>query len=460
MISNRQLKNCNGLTMSVQKKYEHILQRDLNHIWHPCSQMKDYENMDALLIKKASGSYIEIHSGKKIIDAISSWWCKLLGHNHPYIKAKVIEQINKFEHAILANTINEKIIELSEKLTSKTKNLNKIFYAGDGSCAVEIALKMSLHSRKIKGQHHKNKFIAFENGYHGETIGALSVSDLGIYKNPYKDLLFDVYTISNIPYVNSKENPLWDDCSLQWKEIEEKLEKIKNDVTAIIFEPIVQGAGGMKIYSKDFLTKLKAWAKTNDIHLIADEIMTGICRTGKFFACEYADIEPDFLCLSKGLTSGWLPFSTVMIKDEIYDIFYNDYSPENSFLHSHTYCGNPLGVSAALATLDVIENDNILALAYNLEANMLNLMKNIAIKTGRLKNVRGIGGIVAADIIFDNNDKNKRIGLEIYKIAIKNGAFLRPLGNTLYWLPPVNIEEHTLQELSQITEHSIITYFK
>ena len=216
----------------------------------------------------------------------------------------------------------------------------------------------------------------------------------------------------------------------------------------------------MKIYSKDFLVKLRKWASENEIHLIADGIMTGICRTNKFFACEYADIEPDFMCLSKGLTSGWILFSAAMIKDEIYDIFYNDYSPENSFLHSHTYCGNPIAVSAALATLDVIENDNILAKVDILESKMLHLMKNIAVKTGRLKNVRGIGGIVAADIIIDKNDKYKRIGLEIYKIAIKNGAFLRPLGNTLYWLPPVNIEDHTLQELAQITKHSIITCFK
>jgi adenosylmethionine-8-amino-7-oxononanoate aminotransferase len=434
--------------------------QNLNYIWHPCSQMKDYTNLKPLRIKSASGSYIELENGRRVIDAISSWWCKLLGHGHPYIKAKVIEQINKFEHVMLANTINEKIIELSEKLASETKNLNKIFYAGDGSCAVEIALKMSLHSRKIKAQKHKNKFIAFKNGYHGETMGALSVSDLGIYKNSYKDLLFDVYMISNIPYINSKENPLWDDCSIQWKLIEEKLEKIKNDVTAIIFEPIVQGAGGMKIYSKDLLVKLKSWAIINDIHLIADEIMTGICRTGKMFACEYANIEPDFLCLSKGLTSGWLPFSAVMIKEEIYDLFYNDYSPENSFLHSHTYCGNPLGVSAALATLEIIENENILSQTKELEIKMLNLINNIAIKTGRLKNVRGIGGIVAADLIINDNDKNKRIGFEIFKRAVHAGALLRPLGNTIYWLPPVNIKEHTLEELSQITEYAITSCFK
>ncbi len=446
--------------MSFTNSSSSIKKQNLNHIWHPCSQMKDYTNLKPLCIKSANGSYIELENGKRIIDAISSWWCKLLGHNHPYIKAKVIEQINKFEHVILANTINEKIIELSEKLTSKTQNLNKIFYAGDGSCAVEIALKMSLHARKIKDQRYKNKFIAFENGYHGETIGALSVSDLGIYKDPYKELLFDIYTIPNIPYVNSKEDPLWDDCSTQWKIIEEKLEKIKNNVTAIIFEPIVQGAGGMKIYSKAFLTKLKAWAEINDIHLIADEIMTGICRTGKMFAYEYANIEPDFLCLSKGLTSGWLPFSAVMIKDEIYDLFYNDYSPENSFLHSHTYCGNPLGVSAALATLEIIENESILSKTKMLETNMFNLMNEIAIKTGRLKNIRGIGGIIAADLLIDKDNKNERIGFEIFKQAIQLGALLRPLGNTIYWLPPVNIEKTTLQELAQITEYSITSYFK
>ena len=424
-----------------------LQEKSLKHIWYPCSQMKDYEEFRPLVIKAAKGSYIELADGKKLLDAISSWWCKSLGHNHPRLKKAIIDQIEKFEHVILANTTHELIVNLSQELATLMPKLSKVFYAGDGSCAIEIAMKMSLHSRYINGDVKRNRFITLKDSYHGETIGALSVSDIGLYKNPYNTILFQPYIIDLIPYVHSIYDPLWNDCSEKWNTLEKSLEIYIDSTTALIVEPIVQGAGGMKIYSKDFLNRLAKWANKHNIHLIADEIMTGIGRTGKMLACQHAEIIPDFICLAKGLTSGWMPFSAVLTTDDIYNKFYDDFSSGKAFLHSHTYSGNALGVAVALETLNIIKEERLHTRDIN--QIMLKNMYEIKDKTGRLKNVRGIGGIVAADLI--TNNKTPRLGYLIYQAAIKAGILLRPLGNTIYWLPPLNITDEEIEELKNKT---------
>ena len=430
---------------------------DLKFNWHPCSQMKDYEVFKPLVITRAYDSYLELSDGRKIIDAISSWWCKSLGHNHPLLKQALVEQIEKFEHVIFANTTNETIVKLSQKLTSLMTGLNKVFYAGDGSCAVEIALKMSLHSRVIHGETHRHQFIALKNGYHGETIGAMSVSDLEIYRAPYKSLLFTPVFIEPL-YVSGIEDPHWNDASDHWPAIEKQLAPHCNTVTAIIVEPILQGAGGMRIYSQYFLSRINAWAKEHHIHIIVDEIMTGVGRTGKMLACEYADIQPDFICLSKGLTSGWMPFSAVLTTSDMYQTFYDDYETGKSFLHSHTYSGNVLGASLALTTLEIIEKNHLCNKANTLQTVMRSYMKEIAEKTGRIQNIRGIGAVIAADVITEN--RSKRLGYHLYQEAVKLGALLRPLGNTIYWLPPLIISDQTLLDLKEITLKAISSVYK
>ncbi len=430
-----------------------LIQRDLNCLWHPCAQMKDYEVFKPLIIKRARGSIIELSDGRKIIDAIASWWCKSLGHNHPQLKKALLQQLDKFEHVLLANTTYETIVQLSEKLTALMPSLKKVFYASDGSSAVEIAMKMSLHTRQIKGETNRKKFIALSNSYHGETIGALSVSDMGLYRDPYKELLFDVAFLAPLPYVLTRNDPLWGNCQQHWDILKKQLDLLAHETTAILVEPIVQGAGGMRLYSQDLLKRLRDWTKQHGIHLIADEIMTGIGRTGKMLACEYANIEPDFLCLAKGLTSGWLPLSAVLTSDEIYYLFYDEYDTGKAFLHSHTHCGNALAVSIALATLQVMEQEHICRYVSELEPLMFRYMSEIAEHTGKLENVRSMGAIVAADFIV--RDPQQRVGFEVYKSAVKLGALLRPLGNTIYWFPPLNIEFSTLQELKEITQKSI-----
>lgn len=431
-----------------------MIERSLRHIWHPCSQMKDYETFKPLEIMGAQGSHFELKDGKKVIDAISSWWCKSLGHQHPRLKKALLAQLEKFEHVILANTTNETIVKLSEKLALLCPSLNKMFFASDGSCAVEIAMKMSLHTRQIQQDTRRHLFLSLENSYHGETTGALSVSDVGIYRDPYAAILFKPAIITSVPYVHSTEDAVWDNCEAQWQHVLQQLTPYAETATAILVEPILQGGGGMKVYSQDFLKRLREWTKIHHIHLIADEIMTGIGRTGRMLACDYANIEPDFICLSKGLTSGWLPLSVVMTRQSIYDIFYDDYSSGKSFLHSHSFSGNALAASVALEVLSIMEEEKICERVMVLGCAMRQQMLRVAKETGKLTNVRGIGAMVAADLIC--KEPHRRLGFEVFQQAVGLGAFLRPLANTIYWLPPLNMTMNDLDQLSDITKQAIL----
>lgn len=437
-----------------------IAARDLQHIWHPCSQMKDYETFKPLLIKNAKGCYIELQSGHRLIDAISSWWCKSLGHSHPALKKALFNQANRFEHVILANTCQEPLVRLAEKLASFTKTLQKVFFASEGSSAVEIALKMSLHARIISGDTKRTQFMALENGYHGETILALAASDLSLYRKPYQSLLPKISFLTSLPYLSSERDPLWDDCSKSWPTIEAQLNQHASTLSAIIFEPIIQGSGGMRLYSKDFLVRLQKWARSHQVHLIADEIMTGLGRTGYPLACQHADVEPDFICLSKGLTGGFLPMSAVLTTNNIYDLFYDDYETGKSFLHSHTFSGNALAAAVAWECLHILETEDIYTKVRVQAPYLRHLMQNVANETKRLTNIRGIGSIIAADLILEPHQHTKRYGYQIYQEAIKMGALLRPLGNTIYWLPPLNIKNKTLKQLSNITSRAIQLTFR
>ena len=432
--------------VNIQK----LISKDLNHIWHPCTQMKDFETCPPLVVDRAQGSYLYTNQGP-LIDAISSWWCKSLGHGHPAVVHAIKKQLKRFEHVIGANTTHPVLVELAEELAEITGKQH-VFFASDGATAVEIAMKLAIHANQIKGFKHKNQFIALKNGYHGESLGTMSISDLGIYKAPYHSFGVDCHFIDNIPYVTGTNDPLWSDCDAHWAAILKQLDEVSDKVCALILEPIIQGAGGMLCYSADFLKRISLWAQKNNIYLIADEIMTGIGRTGEWLACNHASVKPDLICLSKGLTSGSIPLSCVMIDNSIYDLFYGDYDAGNSFLHSNTYSCNPLAVSAALATIQTIRNENIIQQAQDLSKTMLEQLQRISDQSGKLKNVRGVGAVVAADLI-DANDY--RIGNEVYRQALKFGALIRPIGKTLYWLPPLNTDKEIIGKLAEITLNSI-----
>jgi adenosylmethionine-8-amino-7-oxononanoate aminotransferase len=433
---------------------DRIIAQDLNHIWHPGMQMKDFEQCPPVIVYRAQGSYLETNQGK-LIDGISSWWCKSLGHRHPAILTAIKKQLAQFEHVIAANTTHAPLAQLGEKLAEISKNQH-LFFASDGSCAVEIALKLALHAQQLNGQSQRREFISLRNSYHGETLGALSVSDLGLYKKPYEGLSLTCHFIDNIPYVTGENDPLWSNATLSWQATLKHLEQIKEQICALIIEPIIQGAGGMRCYSADFLNKLATWAQEQGIYVIVDEIMTGLGRTGRWLASDYAQIKPDLICLSKGLTSGSIPLSCVLIDKAIYNLFYADYGEGKSFLHSHTYSGHALAISAALATINVIEKENLNQKALLLGKQMLALFKEIAEKTNKLTNIRSIGAIVAGDLV---DLPHQRIGFRFYQEALKRGALLRPLGNTLYWLPPLITDEQTIIHLAEITLNSIYAVY-
>lgn len=428
-----------------------LIERDINHIWHPCTQMKDFEQCPPLIINQAKDSFLYTNRGP-VIDAISSWWCKSLGHGHPAVINAIQQQLMKFEHVIGANTTHPIIVNLAEKLTQITGKQHS-FFASDGSSAVEIAMKLALQAQQIKGHPERQQFISLEQGYHGETLGALGVGDLGLYKKPYESWTKNCHILRDIPYVHGKSDPLWMNCETYWQKLLPELERFQPDTCAIIVEPIVQGSAGMLCYSADFLHRLAAFAKKHDIYLITDEIMTGLCRTGEWLASHHAKIDPDIICLSKGLTSGSLPLSCALIDHSIYELFYTDYSIERSFLHSHTYSGNALAASAALATLQTMEQENIYQQANLLGDTMRRYFAEVSQLTGKLGPIRSIGAIVAADLA--PHPTVSRIGNRLYEEALSQGALLRPIDNTLYWLPPLTTDESTIGKLAEITLRSI-----
>lgn len=399
-----------------------LIKLDLAHIWHPCTQMKEHEFVPLIPIKKAKGVYLYDFNDKSYIDCVSSWWVNLFGHSNDYINAKIIEQLNTLEHIIMAGFSHKSIIRLSKRLTDLLPaKLNKCFYADNGSSAVEVALKMSFHKNLLQGKL-KNKFLSLNNSYHGETIAALSVSDVELYKKTYKPLLLECL---NTPAPSGME------YEKELFELENLLEKEHKNINAFILEPLIQCAGSMNMYSAEFVKKACQLAKSYDIDIIFDEIAVGFGRSGTMFALELCEIVPDFLCLSKGLSGGYLPISVVITSDEIYNEFYAPYNEYKAFLHSHSYTGNALACAAANATLDIFIKDDVIN-QNKIKSEYINSLWQGFAEFKSVKNIRHQGMVFA----FDIEHPNPRFGLEIYLKALEFGLLLRPLGNTIYFMPP------------------------
>ncbi len=438
-----------------------LIQRDLTAIWHPCTQMKDHEFLPMIPIKKAKGVWLEDFSGNRYIDAISSWWVNLFGHGNEVISSAIKQQLDCVEHVLLAGFSHQAAITLSEQLIDITPQpLTKCFYADNGSSAVEVALKMSFHYWKNIGRPNKTKFINLSNSYHGETIGALSLGDVALYKEVYEPLMLDVITVPSPDSFNREQGENESDYAARmFEHMEQALQEHKDEVCAVIVEPLVQCAGNMRMYAANYLTLLRETCSKYGVHLIADEIAVGFGRTGSMFACEQAAISPDFMCLSKGLTGGYLPLSAVLTTDTIYEAFYDDYENLTAFLHSHSYTGNPLGCAAALATLNIFKTEN------TIEANKL-LSKEFAQQCERFMDhphvgdVRQTGMITAIELVKDKATKEaypwqERRGLEVYKYGLKNKALLRPLGNVIYFMPPYVINNEEIKLLVDVAERGI-----
>ncbi|HDZ5340435.1 TPA: adenosylmethionine--8-amino-7-oxononanoate transaminase [Campylobacter fetus] len=401
---------------------------DLEHIWHPCTQMSDHKDFPIIPIKRAKGAILTDFDGNEYIDCVSSWWVNIFGHSNEYINQKLSEQTQNLEHVIMAGFSHDGIIKLSKRLIDLLPYpLNRCFYGDNGSSAIEIALKMSYHKNIINGKN-KPLFLNLKNSYHGETIAALSVGDVELYKKIYKSIL--IKTIVTPVPLSFKGREVSDDEALSG--LKDILERYGNEISAFVLEPLIQCAGDMNMYSANFINKACVMAKKYDVDIIFDEIAVGFGRSGTMFALEQCDVVPDFLCLSKGITGGYLPLSVVVTSENIYEQFYDTYESQKAFLHSHSYTGNALACACANATLDIFETQNVIEKNIYLSKFIKSEFETL-LKYDFVDNFRQTGMVLAFDLI---GFEGKRMGYEIYKKALQKGLLLRPLANTIYFMPP------------------------
>lgn len=431
-------------------------ERDLAVLWHPCTQMKDHETLPMIPIRRGKGVWLEDFDGKRYVDAISSWWVNIFGHSNDHINAAVSLQMSKLEHVLLAGFTHEPVIRLSEKLVEITPTgLQRCFFTDNGSSAVEVALKMSFHYWLNKNdtkdsKPKKTKFINLANSYHGETLGALAVGDVSLYKETYEPLLMQPITVASPDSYFREEGESTADYAIrQFAAMEQTLEEHAGEVCAVIVEPLVQVAGNVRMYDAVYLKMLREACDRHDVLLIADEVAVGFGRTGTLFACEQASISPDFICLSKGITGGYLPLAAVLTTDTVYQAFYDDYENLTAFLHSHSYTGNALGCSAALATLELFEQRDVMQDNKILAAQMANAVADLA-DHPHVSEVRQCGMILAMEMVKNKSNKTpyawqERRGLKVYEHALKKGVLLRPLGNVVYFMPPYVINSDEIQ---------------
>ena len=446
----------------MNDKIADLQQRDLAHIWHPCSQMKDYETLPPIIVDHGKGSYLYAADGTAYLDIISSWWCNLLGHCNPKINAAITKQLESLEHVIFVNFTHEPAIKLCEELVKVLpQGLNKFNFADNGSSSVEIALGIAFQYQLQTGHPEKQRFMCLSEGYHGETIGALSVGSMDLFAQTYKPMMMNNIHVQAPDCYRCPFNKDREHCQCEcFKFAEEEFAKHAKETAAIIVEPIVQGCAGMRIYPALYLQKLRKLCDEYGVLLIADEIATGFGRTGKMFACNHAGITPDIMCISKALTGGYLPMAIVCTTDKIYDAFYDDYNKGKQFMHSHTYAGNPIGCATALAMLNIMKEENILENAAQKAKYFHAALDATFGKHKNIGEIRHIGLINAMELVTDKEHKtgfngNLRIGYEIYKKALTHGLLLRPLGNVIYFNPALNIAKEDMDKAVALAKQSI-----
>ena len=452
--------------------------RDLAVLWHPCTQMREHvigngaSGADSTLplvpIARGEGAWLIAQDGRRLLDAVSSWWTNLFGHAEPRIADAIAIQARQLEQVILAGFSHPPAVELAERLLALAPRqpgrapLSKVFYADNGSAGVEVALKMAFHCFRNRGELRRTRFVALENGYHGETLGALAVGDIPLYRRIYAPLLAEaLFTPSPDAYL-AAPGETDEACALRAADaLADLFQRHEGEICALILEPRVQCAGGMRMHHPAYLRRARELCDAHGVFLIADEIAVGFGRTGTMFACEQAapdGVMPDLLCLSKGLTGGFLPLAAVLATQALYDAFLDD-SRERAFLHSHSYTGNPLACAAALASLRIFEEDNVLARNRDTAARMAQHAATLA-HLPHVADVRQAGMIVAFELTPGGDrtrhfDPALRVGLRAYRAALARGVVLRPLGDVLYWMPPYCIDDEQLALLADTTRAAI-----
>ncbi len=442
---------------------QELIQRDLGVLWHPTTQMKDHSEGQVPLIpiEKGDGAWLQDRKGKWYLDAISSWWVNLFGHCNPRINEAIKDQLDQLEHVILAGCSHEPAVRLAERLTELTPaGLERVFYTDNGASSIEVALKMSHHYWRNRGHPEKTKYINLSNSYHGDTLGALGVGDAGVFKAAYEPLLMEPITVPSPDAFHRDEGKSWAEHAEQmFVHMEAALQEHGHETAAAIVEPLVQGAGGMRMYHPVYLERLREACDRYGVHLIADEIATGFGRTGTLFACQQAAISPDFMCLSKGITGGYLPLAAAVTTDDIYQAFYDDFTHLTGFLHSHSYTGNPLACAAALATLQIFDDEDVLDRNKETAQRMADAAAPLA-DHPHVGEVRQAGMVLAIEMVRDKGLKTpfpwaERRGLTAYRHALERGVLMRPIGNVIYWMPPYVINQEEIGHLGQVTAEAI-----
>ncbi len=435
---------------------------DARYIWHPATQMKDNEVFPPVVIDHAKGCYLYGTDGKAYLDIISSWWCNLLGHANPEINAALKAQVDELEHVIFTNFTHKPAIELARELARLLPaGLTKFTYHDNGSSAVEAAMKMAFQYQNQIGHPGKTRFMCLSESYHGETIGALSVGSMDMYAKLFHPMLMDNIHFEGLDCYRCPYGKCRDTCDVECFEHAEAAFRAHGaETAAVIVEPILQGAAGMRIYPAEYLRRLRTLCDEYGVLLIDDEIAAGFGRTGKLFAIEHAGISPDILCTSKGLTAGYMPMSVTVTTDAVYDAFYDDYGTHKAFVHSHTYAGNPMACAVALAVLKMMKRDHILERVRENGTYLTGLLQNALGNHKNVGEIRHIGLIHAIELVEDPKTKKpfdpaRRIGWHIFRKAMKKGLVLRPMGDVIYFNPPLNIEKEDLDKAVALCTESV-----
>ncbi|WP_236589477.1 adenosylmethionine--8-amino-7-oxononanoate transaminase [Ramlibacter aurantiacus] len=428
-----------------------LASRSLRAVWHPCTQMQHHDEVPPLALASGQGAWLLDTDGRRYLDAVSSWWVNLLGHAHPRINDAIKQQLDTLEHAMLAGFTHQPAVELAERLSALTGHaLGHAFYASDGASAIEIALKMSHHCWRNQGLPGKQRFVGFERGYHGETLGALAVTDIALFRRAYEPLLRSAQLL---PSPDERLAAPHEDAAAPARRalaaLDELLQRESHAISAVVVEPLVQCAGGMAMHGPEFIARLAALCEAHQVHLIADEIAVGCGRTGSFFACEQAGVWPHMLCLSKGISAGYLPLAVVLSRPAIYQAFHHP-DLERGFLHSHSYSGNPLACRAALAMLDVMESERVLERNRRLAQSLTAALQPLA-RHPRVRHFRQRGMIWAFDAGIDDPAQRATFARRTSQLALQQGLLLRPIGTTVYLMPPYVLDDDEVGLLAERT---------
>ena len=451
-----------------------FLKKDMKYLWHPYTQMKDFEQRDLLFVDKAKGVFLYDGQGERYYDTISSWWCMVHGHNHPIIREEIRKQLEKLDQVHFAGTTHKGAIRLAEKIVSVTPHgLDRVFYSDNGSTACEVAVKMSVQYWHQENAPERTEIISLEHGYHGDTIGMLGLGGVPFFKGPFDSLVFDSIRLP-APWCYrcpaGAEPPEREPgllslgklrCGLECLDNLRDLGETKGDkIAAFILEPLMIGAGGMIIYPVEYLQEAADICRRYGIHLIFDEVATGFGRTGRMFAMEHAEVIPDFLCISKGLTGGTFPLAATVTSDTVYNSFYGDYQEGKTFFHGHTFTGNPIGCAAALGSFRIFEEEGVIE---NLPAKIKLLHQKaagIAKEIDFIGDARGLGMVVAFELVKEPAtrtpfESSLRAGWRVYLESLKHGIILRPLGDVVYVLPPLSV---TTEQIEDIMDRCLETF--